>query len=54
MTSLGLLRGSMVLISIVLEGLFGRSWLAFLVGGTCLSALEETSVSPDSLAKDRR
>jgi len=53
MISLGLLRGSMVQISTVVEGLFGRSWLDFLVGGICLGASEATSMSSVSLAKDR-
>jgi hypothetical protein len=35
MVSLGLVRGVVGLIPIVIEGTFGRSWLACLIGGIC-------------------
>jgi hypothetical protein len=41
------------LILIVIEGFYGRNWLACLVGGTCRGALGETSTSLDLLVKDR-
>jgi len=40
------------LILIVIEGFYGRNWLACLVGGTCRGALGETSTSRDLLVKD--
>jgi hypothetical protein len=52
MGSLRLLR-VLGLIPIVIEGFYGRNWLACLVGGTCRGALGETSTSLDLLAKDR-
>jgi hypothetical protein len=44
---------SMVQISTVVEGLFGRSWLDFLIVGICLSGSRATSMSPVSLRKTR-
>jgi hypothetical protein len=44
---------SMVQISTVVKGLFGRSWLDFLIGGICLSGSRATSMSPLSLRKTR-
>lgn len=53
MDSLGyFLRVFMGLIPIVVEGIYGRNWLACLIGRICCGALGDTSTSLDFPAKD--
>jgi hypothetical protein len=52
MTFLGPSLGSPVLTLTLLEVLSRMSWLAFLLGGSCLGALEATSMSHAFLLKD--
>jgi hypothetical protein len=43
----------MSLIPIMIEGFYGKNWLACLVGGTCRGAWGEASTSLDFLVKNR-
>ena len=52
MVSLVLLWGIMGLVPIVIESIYGRNWLACLVGRICRGALGETSTSPVFLVKN--
>ena len=51
MISFGLLRGSIVLILIMLDVFFGRSWLVLLAGGICHGALVVILMLPTSPMK---
>ncbi len=48
-----LLCGFVGLIPTAIEGTYGRSWLACIVGGICRSGFGETSTSPAFLVKER-
>lgn len=51
--SLGVLRSSMVPILIVIEDIYGMSWLDCFDGGACHGALMEITSSLTFLVKDR-